>query len=171
MLLLGRARVDVGEQCLGRRPLEALGHVGDVGGAAGGARRGGSRGARRGAGGAADGGLGPVDAGAERVELDVLGALGEAAGAARDVLLEQRREQRDGVVPGGSHAAKIAELAGVWLESHTALRWDLRSWAPPHECGEQPEAFRCSQRSCWWPAMARPRRHFGPCCTCDICFG
>ena len=47
--------------------------------------------------------------------------------------------------------------------SATAVLRGLRCWTPPHECGGQPQAFRCSQTSCWWPiwwpAVAPPRLH------------
>ena len=50
----------------------------------------------------------------------------------------------------------LAWAASGW--KGTASRWGLRRWAPPHECGGQPQASRCSLMSLWWPAMARPRR-------------
>ena len=62
-----------------------------------------------------------------------------------------------GAAPGWSNAAKSsAWTASGW--KGTASRWGLRRWAPPHESGGQPQAYRCSLTSPWWPAMARPRR-------------
>ena len=62
-----------------------------------------------------------------------------------------------GAAPVWSTAAKSSAWAASGWKG-TASRWGLRRWAPPHECGEQPHASRCSLMSPWWPAMARPRR-------------
>ena len=51
----------------------------------------------------------------------------------------------------------------LWAASgskDTASWCDLRRWASSPECKGQPQAFRHSQRSPWWPAVAPPRRHF-----------
>ena len=63
------------------------------------------------------------------------------------------------ITPGWSNAAKMATWAASgWMAP--ASWWDLRRWASPHECGGQPQAFRCSLMSPWWPAVAPPRQHF-----------
>ena len=68
-------------------------------------------------------------------------------------------ELLDRVVPAWSDAAKSVSLTGRGARG-MASRWDLRCRAPSHECRGQPQAFKRSQRSLWWTAMASPRAHF-----------
>ena len=63
------------------------------------------------------------------------------------------------VPPGWSNAVKMATWAASGRKV-TASRRYPRCWASPHVCRGQPQAFRCSLTSTWWPAMAPPRRHF-----------
>ena len=59
--------------------------------------------------------------------------------------------------PVWSNGAKSLSLTGRGSRD-TASRSDLRCRASSHECGGQPEAFKCSLMSPWWPAMALPIR-------------
>ena len=59
--------------------------------------------------------------------------------------------------PGWSNATKSSTWAASGGRA-TASRRSLRRRASPHECEGQPQAFRCSLWSPWWPAMASPRR-------------
>ena len=58
-----------------------------------------------------------------------------------------------------SNAAKSASWAWLRIRVKPAL-CDLGCRAPPPECVGQPQAFRCTLMSLWWPAVAPPRRHF-----------
>jgi len=91
----------------------------------------------------------------EHAQQHAGGAEEERGGRALPTLAADR-------VPGGwSDAAKTS----TWADSGwrvTVSRRGLRCWASPHECGGQPQAFRCRRMSPWRPAMASPRRPLWP---------
>jgi len=77
--------------------------------------------------------------------------------AARWARRSSSRETRARPAPEWSDAAKPSTWAAFGWKA-TASGRSLRRWAPPHECGGQPQAFRCSLMR---PAMASPRRRRG----------